>query len=249
MRHFIPPRESGEGGPRSCAVGRASDSPLRFRCRIVVSHRPRPLHHASHGSPPPPPPPLSRGRMHAPPFSRCGFASESCHATVRKPFVPPSNKEGRRSADKRIHWSPPHRSKESLPAYAARAMFAPCPALARNVRDGALAFRRSTAVMRRGALPPNSAPGRASWNHRIQTGGPSPAPVQPAPGSPGHAPDGRCPKPPGRAVYGRATAPLRLGVPSRRRPSSSGILIRGLCNALRDNCQNASSNTRRPDPT
>jgi hypothetical protein len=30
----------------------------------------------------------------------------------------------------------------------------------------------------------DSVPGRASWNHRIQTGEPSPAPVQPAPGSP-----------------------------------------------------------------
>ena len=62
-------------------------------------------------------------------------------------------------------------------------MFAPCPALARDLRGGALAFRRSTAVMRRGPYL-DSAPGRASWNHRIQTGGPSPAPVQPAPGSP-----------------------------------------------------------------
>ena len=48
---------------------------------------------------------------------------------------------------------------------------------------GALAFRRSTAAMRRGP-DLGSAPGRASWNHRIQAGGPSPAPVQPAPRSP-----------------------------------------------------------------
>ncbi len=54
---------------------------------------------------------------------------------------------------------------------------------ARDLRSGTLAFRRSTATLRRGS-DLDSAPGRASWNHRIQTGGPSPAPVQPAPGSP-----------------------------------------------------------------
>ena len=33
-------------------------------------------------------------------------------------------------------------------------------------------------------LPLGSAPGRASWNYRVQTGGPSPAPVQRAPRGP-----------------------------------------------------------------
>jgi hypothetical protein len=28
--YFIPPRESGEGGPRVCAVGGASDSTIAF---------------------------------------------------------------------------------------------------------------------------------------------------------------------------------------------------------------------------
>ena len=36
-------------------------------------------------------------------------------------------------------------------------------------------------------------PGRASWNHRMQTGGPSPAPVQRAPRSPVTRRTGRCP--------------------------------------------------------
>ena len=100
---------------------------------------------------------------------------------LRKPFVPPL-KEWRRSADKRIHQSPPRRREKSLPAYAARTIV-----LSRTARDqngGALAFRRPTAVMRRGFLSLDSAPGRASWNYRMQAGGPSPAPVQPAPGSP-----------------------------------------------------------------
>jgi hypothetical protein len=35
--------------------------------------------------------------------------------------------------------------------------------------------------------------GRASWNHRMQTGGPSPAPVQRAPRSPDTRRTGRCP--------------------------------------------------------
>src|ERR1700728_2487368 len=54
----IPPRDSGEGGPRSCAVGGALDSTLLLALQDFP-HRPRPLHHASHG----PPSPLSRGRM------------------------------------------------------------------------------------------------------------------------------------------------------------------------------------------
>ena len=120
----------------------------------------------------------------------------------------------RREAERRQahHWFPPRRRKISLPAYAARAMFAPCPALARDSRGGALAFRRPTAALRRGPYL-DSAPGRASWNHRIQTGGPSPAPVQPAPGSPvtrrtvdaQNRPDARCIA----ALPGTAPAPPR----------------------------------------
>ena len=52
-------------------------------------------------------------------------------------------------------------------------------------RAGALAFRRPTAALR--GFHPGSASGRASWNHRMQAGGPSPAPVQRAPRSPTRA--------------------------------------------------------------
>ena len=100
---------------------------------------------------------------------------------LRKPFPKPPLKEGRRSADKRIHRSPPRRREKCLPAYAARTIA--LPRTARDQNGGALAFRRSTAALRRGP-DLDSASGRASWNHRMQTGGPSPAPVQPAPGSP-----------------------------------------------------------------
>ena len=54
-------------------------------------------------------------------------------------------------------------------------------------------------------LPLGSASGRASWNYRVQTGGPSPAPVQRAPRGPVVVPDGRCPKPPECGV----TSPAR----------------------------------------
>ena len=135
-----------------------------------------PLHHAAHG----PPPPLSRGRIILP-RSR-DAASHPSFASRFKKALPTASQEGRRSADKRIHWSPPRRREKSLPAFAARAI-PRSTRTARDLRSGTLAFRRSTATLRRGS-DLNSAPGRASWNHRIQTGGPSPAPVQPAPGSP-----------------------------------------------------------------
>jgi hypothetical protein len=61
----------------------------------------------------------------------------------------------RREAERRQahHWFPPRRSKESLPAYAARAMFAPLPRIGAGLKSGALAFRRSTAALRRGFYP------------------------------------------------------------------------------------------------
>jgi hypothetical protein len=43
-------------------------------------------------------------------------------------------------------------------------------------------------------LPLGSAPGRASWNYRVQTGGPSPAPVQRAPRGPVVVPAGTMPE-------------------------------------------------------
>ena len=55
----------------------------------------------------------------------------------------------------------------------------------------ALTFRRSTAALRRLL---GSSPGRASWNYRVQTGGPSPAPVQRAPRGPVIVPAGTMPR-------------------------------------------------------
>ena len=110
---------------------------------------------------------------------------------LRKPFPnPPSKKEGGGapiSASTRVR---PAAGRQSLPARAARALpLFPPPLAGQDQGGGALAFRRSTAA--------RSAPGRASWNHRIQTGGPSPAPVQRAPRSPITCRTERCPEPPG----------------------------------------------------
>jgi hypothetical protein len=81
--YFIPPRDSGEGGPRTCAVGGA------FTLKLLLTHqnfphRPRPLHHASHG-----PPPLTRGRMQAISFSRCGPHPSHRHAVRISPLSAP----------------------------------------------------------------------------------------------------------------------------------------------------------------
>ena len=152
------------------------------------------------------------------PFSGCTFASEFCLHALRKPFVPPSNKEGGGAPISASTGVRPAAERKPASVCGERHRFLP-----RTVRDqsgGALAFRRPTAVMRRGPYL-DSAPGRASWNHRIQTGGPSPAPVQPAPGSPvtrrtvdaQNRPDARCIA----ALPGTALVPLSK-VPSRKAP-------------------------------
>ena len=108
----------------------------------------------------------------APPFSRCDFASEFCFTLVRKPFQrPPHIKKG--------GGAPISASTGVRPAAATKACLRMrrAPSLrstrtARDLRSGTLASRRSTAANRRGP-DLNSAPDRASWNHRIQTGVPS----------------------------------------------------------------------------
>src|SRR5438105_15600461 len=77
-----------------------------------------------------------------------------------------------------------------LPADYSRARQRPCGAARLS------ALHRGT----HRALTLGSTPGRASWNYRVQTGGPSPAPVQRAPRGPVLMPVGRCPEPPGSGV-------------------------------------------------
>jgi hypothetical protein len=74
---------------------------------------------------------------------------------------------------------------------------------------------------------PRLGSGRASWNHRMQTGGPSPAPVQRAPRSPARAgrDDARAAR--ARSVSPRPREPLPLRLkeyPRERRPFASGML-------------------------
>jgi hypothetical protein len=93
--------------------------------------------------------------------------------------------EGRRSAEKaqlsrgatpRDQMLPPARASGAAARPAGRARLS---ALHRGSRQ---------------AVTPDSAPGRVSWNRRVQTGGPSPAPVQRAPRGPVVMPDERGPK-------------------------------------------------------
>jgi hypothetical protein len=74
--------------------------------------------------------------------------------------------------------------------------------------------RARLSALHRGArqvFNPDSAPGRVSWNRRVQTGGPSPAPVQRAPRGPVIVPDERGPEAArGRTVSFRPRGPLSL---------------------------------------
>ncbi len=76
---------------------------------------------------------------------------------------------------------------------------------------------------------PRLGSGRASCNHRMQTGGPSPAPVQRAPRSPARAGRDDAQAARERSVSPRPREPLPLRLkeyPRERRPSSSGMLAR-----------------------
>jgi hypothetical protein len=161
------------------------------------------------------PSPTFVGEDNSSSFPRCAFASESRHATARKPFVPPLKKEAeRRQAH---HWFPPRRRDKSLPAYAARTMFAPCPALARDLRAarspfGAPPRRYAEALPRLGSGPrflesPDPNGSTLSGTSAASTW------------QSGHAPDGRCQNRTETrcmaALLGTALVPLSK-VPSRK---------------------------------
>jgi hypothetical protein len=180
-------------------------------------------------------PPQDEGTQASLPRSRDAPSHPSLATPLQESPSCLPNKEGRRSAERRTTGSAPPQKKKACRRM--RRAPSPLPANDAGSSGGALAFRRPTAALRRGTYL-DSAPGRASWNHRIQTGGPSPAPVQPAPGRPA----GRCPKPPGsglQAPSGNRTRPIdRLSpvdVPSMREP--------GLGNDNGDECQELISNS------
>jgi len=104
----------------------------------------------------------------------------------------------------------PH-EQMSPPARATGAARATDDSLARTARFG----RARLSALHRGArqaVTPGSTSGRASWNHRVQTGGPSPMPVQRAPRRPVIVPDGTMPEAArerfARPPAGTALAPL-----------------------------------------
>ncbi len=129
---------------------------------------------------------------------------KSGHTTIRKPFQTSPLKEGRRSAEsastevrsaaegRKPACGRGEHHRFSLPHSAGAKAAAPSPfgAPPRSCAEGL--------TLRLGL-------GRASWNRRVQTGGPSPAPVQRAPRSPVKRRTGRCLEPPGYAVYGRVS--------------------------------------------
>ena len=145
-------------------------------------------------------------------LSRCDFAPESCQAIPKQALPSPPLKEGRRSADRRTKLGRIAADKLLAQPVCRRGArpFSCLPICGEDQGGSALAFRRPTAALRRG-LTLGSAPGRASWNHRMQTGEPSPAPVQRAPRGPITRRTGRCPEPPATEVTnparGTALAP------------------------------------------
>ena len=163
--------------------------------------------------------------------SRDASASEFCFYASRKPFHSASPK--RREAERRTaHPTGPHRRQ----VYAVcandlltrRAPFLRPPTFAEEDRDPWDPLERARSPF--GAPPrhsprfyPRLGPSRASWNHRMQTGGPSPAPVQRAPRGPVTRRTGRCPSRPRAKV----TSPGR----GNRTRSVSRIVSR---NALRE---------------
>ena len=119
----------------------------------------------------------------------------------------------KREAERRkaqIEWAAPH-EQMSPPVRATGAARATNDPLTRTARFG----RARLSALHRGArqaVTPDSTPGRASWNHRVQTGGPSPMPVQRAPRGPVIVPDGTMPEAArerfARPPAGTALAPL-----------------------------------------
>jgi hypothetical protein len=132
-----------------------------------------------------------------------GFA-----ARTKATDVSPPNKKGRRSAGRRkSNW--PHHTNRCCHPSALRARRA-----SRTIRTVRFGRARLSALHHgaRQAVTPDSTSGRASWNHRVQTGGPSPMPVQRAPRGPVIVPDGTMPEAArerfARPPAGTALAPL-----------------------------------------
>ena len=117
----------------------------------------------------------------------------------------------RRSADRRIQRSP-HRTD----AARARSPLSPFAGGGEGARSPFGAPPRHSP-----RFYPRLGPGRASWNHRIQTGEPSPAPVQRAPRGPACAGRDDAQTARKRSVWLRPREPLPLRFREYPRPKAS----------------------------
>ena len=134
----------------------------------------------------------------------------------------PPLKEGRRSADRR--------STGSASKSDAARVLSPSPLWEDRGHADLMERARSPfgAPPRHPRFWPRLGSGRASWNHRMQTGGPSPAPVQRAPRSPTRAgrDDAQAARERSVCLRSREPLPLRLQeYPRERRPSRAGCWL------------------------
>ena len=156
---------------------------------------------------------------------------------LRKPFpISSLQKGGRRSAERRIYRSPLRRSK-TKPASVCGAHQRSCSRNARDQSGGALAFRRPTAVMRRGFYPSTRLGPRflesPDANGRTLSGASAASTSQS-----GHAPDGTMPRAARRrSVWLRFRGPLPFHF--RKYPRERSLRERDgrECNRYGDECQ------------
>ena len=136
------------------------------------------------------------------PFSRCTFASEFCLHALRKPFVPPSKKEGGGAPISASTGVPPRRRKKACQRMRR------APSLPPANGAGSKRRRPRLSAPHRGHAP-RALPRLGSGPRFLESPDPNGRTLSGTSAAStwqsGHAPDGRCPEPPGRTVYRRAS--------------------------------------------
>ena len=177
---FILPHASGEGRPRQRVrpevtgpmTGSARSPKERRRVRRPLHHPPRATRVLGWS----PSPPFVGEDANTRPRSRDALCIRAVGTKATNVFASEQIKGGGAPVGATV--SKPHRASRCChPECASDAARATNDPLARNARFG----RARLSALHRGsrqAVTPGSASGRVSWNHRVQTGGPSPVPVQ-----------------------------------------------------------------------